>query len=79
MVNDPPVGGTIEMDVLQNGTVYCHLSIPNNPQTPTYSNVVNGFGLPPLSEGALITLNIDSVPQASGSTPGSDLTVTIRL
>jgi hypothetical protein len=79
VVNDPPAGGTIEMDVLQNGAEYCHLSIPGNPQVPTYSNVVNGFGMPPLTVGALITLNVVSVPQASGSMPGSDLTVTIRL
>ncbi len=73
-------GGTpvesVEMDVLVNGAVYCHLSIPAG---VTYSNTVDGCGLPPLPAGGLIALNITAVPQAPGSQPGSDLTVTINL
>jgi hypothetical protein len=33
----------------------------------------------PLPAGGLITLNITRVPQAAGSNPGRDLTVTINL
>jgi hypothetical protein len=83
MVNDAPAnapGGTpvesVEMDVLLNGAVYCHLSIPAG---STCSNTVNGCGLAPLPAGGSIALNIAAVPQASGSLPGSDLTVTINL
>jgi hypothetical protein len=83
MVNDAPAnapGGTpvesVEMDVLLNGAVYCHLSIPAG---STCSNTVNGCGLAPLPAGGSIALNITAVPQASGSLPGSDLTVTINL
>ena len=43
------------------------------------SNVVDGFGLPPLASEAQVLLDILSVPTASGTLPGADLTVTIRL
>jgi hypothetical protein len=82
-VNDAPTnapGGepveAVEMDVRLDGTVYCHLTIPAG---RTYSDAVSGCGLPPLLAGKLITLDITGVPQAAGSTPGRDLTVTIQL
>jgi Putative phage tail protein len=67
---------SVEMDVRLNGAVYCHLSIPAG---RTYSNTVNGCGMPALPGGGLITLDITAVPQAPGSKPGRDLTVTINL
>jgi hypothetical protein len=83
MVSDAPAnapGGTpiewVQMDVRVNGAVYCTLSIPAD---LTYSNTVNGCGMPPLPAGGLITLDITKVPQAAGSKPGRDLTVTINL
>jgi hypothetical protein len=76
VVSTAPDGGPIELDVLENGEVYCHLTIPDQ---VTYSAPVSGHGLRPLTAGALITLNIVSVPQAAGSAPGRDLTVMIRL
>jgi hypothetical protein len=76
VVGEAPTAEPIEMDVRQDGQVYCRLTIPAG---STYSNVVNGFGLPPLESGALVTLDIVSVPQANDAKPGRDLTVTIRL
>ncbi len=75
-VGTAPNGASIDTQVTQNGTPYCTLSIPAG---ATVSNVVDGRGLAPLSSRAKIGLDVLSVPQALGSTPGSDLTVTIRL
>jgi hypothetical protein len=71
-----PSGGSIDLRVTQNGVPYCTLSIPAG---ATVSNIVNGGGLPPLLNKAQIGLDVVSVPQASGTVPGADLTVTIRL
>jgi hypothetical protein len=60
----------------QNSEVYCLLIIPVG---ATVSNVVNGFGLPPLAADAQISLDILSVAQGGQGTPGRDLTVTLRL
>jgi hypothetical protein len=43
------------------------------------SNVVSGFGLPPLAGDARLTLDVMAVGQGADNTPGRDLTVTIRL
>jgi hypothetical protein len=43
------------------------------------SNVVWGFGLPPLTAGAQLSVDILSVAAGGAGTPGRDLTVTIRL
>jgi hypothetical protein len=76
-VSEAPTTGPIVLDVLAGGQVYCHVTIP---QDHTYSDPdVDGFGLRPLAQDELITLNISSVPQASDAKPGRDLTVTIRL
>jgi hypothetical protein len=64
------------MQLRQGSTVFCTLTIADG---ATQSNVVGGFGLSPLASGAQVNLDILSVPTASGSLPGSDLTVTIRL
>ncbi len=55
---------------------YCLLTIPEG---ATISNVVNGFGRPPLEAGAQINLDIMSVAQGGAGAPGRDLTVTMRL
>jgi hypothetical protein len=76
VVGEAPTGAPVELDLRQNGAVYCHLTIPAG---QIYSNVVNGFGMAPLEANALLTLDIVSVPEANDAKPGRDLTVTIRL
>ncbi len=72
-------GYAIVVDLLQDGSPYCTLTIHPGDNT---SSVVDGLDLRPLKEGASITMNI-AVNAASGSlvspNPGMDLTVTIRL
>lgn len=78
-VTQAPSGYNITLDVLQNGSEYCALTIPSG---ATVSSVVDGVGLAPLVEGAVLTanvaLNVLQSFQASLS-PGRDLTITIRL
>ncbi len=76
MVKQAPTGSAVELEVTQNGTSYCSLTIPVG---ATMSNVVDGAGLAPLGDQAQIGLNIVSVTQTANTAPGSDLTVTIRL
>lgn len=76
VVQGAPSGGSIVMQITQQGQVYCELTIPVG---ATVSNDVDGFALGPLTAQAIIGLNITSVVQTSGVTPGSDLTVTIRI
>jgi hypothetical protein len=76
VVRDAPTGGPIALQVTQNGQPYCQLMIPAG---ATISNVVNGFASGPLQSQAQIGLNITSVVQTANSTPGRDLTVTVRL
>jgi len=71
-----PSGAPVQLQIRQNSTVYCTLTIADGATT---SNTVDGFGLPPLTAGAQINLDILSVPGAADTLPGSDLTVTIRL
>ncbi|MGA2598948.1 MAG: phage tail protein [Bryobacteraceae bacterium] len=71
-----PTGAPVNLQVTQNGQPYCALSVPAG---ATVSNVVDGATLPPLQSQAQLGLNILAVPQTSGSVPGADLTVTIRL
>jgi hypothetical protein len=66
----------VTMSILQNGVDYCDLSIAPG---SLVSNVVQGVDLQPLISGATLTLSITGVGQAAASTPGSDLTATIRL
>lgn len=79
-LSQPPVGYTITVDVLENGAEYCQLLFDPTQQTPTA--IVDGATLPPLMEGALLTINltltlIDASAQVLN--PGRDLTVTIRF
>jgi hypothetical protein len=76
VVLDAPTGAPVTMQVTQNGSVYCELTIATG---ATVSNVVDGFALGPLQAQAIINLNITSVVQTANTQPGSDLTVTIRL
>jgi hypothetical protein len=81
-VNQAANGFDIVVAVLQNGVQYgSPLTIPSG--TSTSSSIVKGANLPPLVEGALLTINI-ALNLSSGSasntaSPGRDLTVTIRL
>ncbi len=76
MVSEAPSGGAITLQINQGGTVYCTLTIADG---ATISGTVNGFGLTPLAANAQVTLDITSVPAATGDLPGRDLTVIIRL
>jgi hypothetical protein len=76
VVREAPTGGNIEMHLRLDDYVFAVLVIADG---STSSNVVNGFGLLPLTVGGQVNLDIVAVPQAPGSTPGRDLTVTIRF
>ena len=76
VVNEAPSGGAITLQLRQGSAVWCSLTIPDG---ATISNVVDGFGLPPLALEAQVLLDIGSVPTASGTLPGRDLTVTVRV
>lgn len=75
-VNQAPSGGPVTLQLRQGSTVWCSLTIADG---ATLSNVVDGFGLPALATEAQVMLDIVSVPTESGTLPGRDLTVTIRL
>ncbi|HTB11506.1 MAG TPA: hypothetical protein VK752_08045, partial [Bryobacteraceae bacterium] len=76
VVGEAPSGGPIELQLRQGSTVYCSLTIADGTTT---SAGVDGFGLPPLVAGSLISLDILSVPGAADTLPGADLTVIVRL
>jgi hypothetical protein len=75
-VKEAPTGGAIVLHVMQNGLLYCALTIPDHALT---SPNVSGVALGPLTENAKIGLDIISVANTVNTTPGRDLTVTIRL
>ena len=82
ILRQPATGGDIRLRVKQDGTDYCELTIPEG--SPV-SNVVDGFGLPPLQMERQLTLEIVEVPQSNVSSaggdlfPGADLTLSIRM
>jgi hypothetical protein len=76
VVRDAPSGGAIVMNVRQGNTLYGTLTIPDGARI---SNVIGGFGLPPLAASAQVNLDITAVPTAANTLPGRDLTVIIRL
>jgi hypothetical protein len=76
VVREAPDGGAVELQLRQDDTVYCTLTIADG---ATISNVVSGFGLPALAADGRLNLDITSVPTSAGTLPGRDLTVTIRL
>jgi hypothetical protein len=71
-VKQAPVGSPIQIRLSQNGLPYCTLTIPAG---ATVSPSVDGFGLPLLAQ-AQLSMAITAVGQTS---PGSDLTVILRL
>lgn len=75
VVRESPSGGPIVLRVLVNNAEYCNLTIPPG---ATLSNTVSGFNLPPLPDGAIVSVDIISVPASGAASPGRDLTVTIR-
>lgn len=76
VVSEAPTEVPVVLRLRQDNDDICRLTIPVN---ATISNVVDGFGLAPLRAGSLLRLDILSVGQTATSTPGADLTVTIRL
>jgi len=72
VVKQSPVGGPIQINLSQNGSPYCTLTIPDG---STASASVDGFGMPLLAQ-AQLSMAITAVGQSS---PGSDLTVILRL
>ena len=79
VMGQAPTGAPIEMQLRQDDEVFCTLTIPLTPAGTTISNVVDGFGIAPLQHGKRLLLDILSVGTSGSTTPGSDLTVTIRL
>jgi hypothetical protein len=72
VVKQAPAGGPVQLSLTQNGTPYCTLTIPAG---ATISPSVNGFGMP-LAAQAQLGLQVTAVGPTS---PGSDLTVILRL
>jgi hypothetical protein len=72
IVKQAPVGSPIQITLSQNGSPYCSLTIPAG---ATVSPSVDGFGMPLLAQ-AQLSIAITEVGQTS---PGSDLTVILRL
>jgi hypothetical protein len=71
----------IKLNILQNGSHYCDLTIPagtliSQTSYPPFAPFVDGVDLAPLLAANTLSLNITQVGQ---NAPGSDLTVTIRL
>jgi hypothetical protein len=76
LVQQAPIGAPIELRLRKNNTAYAYLVIPAGVVT---SNTVSGLDLQPLESGCVLTLDVVSTGQVTGTTPGRDLTVTIRL
>jgi hypothetical protein len=76
VVGTAPSGGSVIVEVWQSTDLFCTLTVADGQTT---SNVVDGATLGPLIEGSSLTIDITDVPSVSGTTAGSDLTVTIRL
>jgi hypothetical protein len=72
-----PGTNTLQLQLRVGSTVYCTLNF--NDGATTSNAAVDGFGLAPLTAGALLSLDILSVNGAPNSLPGRDLTVTVRL
>jgi len=73
VVGTASTGAAINLQINRNGNPYTTVQIAAG---STISTIVNGFGLPALRAGDLLSLNIT----AAGTTvPGSDLTLILRL
>ena len=75
-VNEAPGATPIVLRLWQNSVQYCELAIEAG---QTMSDVVDGITVPPLTGGSTLRLDVVQVGQAWDSSPGRDLTVTIRL
>jgi len=73
VIRQAPVGGPVQFQVNQNGTLYCALTIADG---QTVSNSADGAQLAVLTPGARLSLDITMVGPTN---PGADLTVVIRL
>ena len=76
VVREAPTGGDVELRLRVDQAEYCRLTIAAG---ASISNVIDGFGLPPLRSMAQLHLDVLTVGQSAGSTPGRDLTVALRL
>ena len=76
VVAEAPVGQPVVARLKRDGQAWCDLTIPAGAKI---SNVVDGFGLSPLTEMTQLGVDIISVPPSGTGTPGRDLTVTVRL
>lgn len=76
VVREAPDGGPIELTIRQDSDPYCTLTIADG---ATVSNVVRGFGMPPLTVDKRLYVDVISVPGAPNTLPGRDLTVTFRM
>ncbi|MFN7920751.1 MAG: phage tail protein [Bryobacteraceae bacterium] len=76
VVRQAPTGAPVDLRVQVDSTEYCTLRIPAG---ATISNVVDGFGKPALTALSKLSLDVTSVPLDALSSPGRDLTVTLRL
>ena len=73
IVKQAPAGAPIQLQLKYNGAAYCSLTIPAG---STVSNTVKGLGLRFVDENGRISLDVTDVGTSS---PGSDLSVIIRL
>jgi hypothetical protein len=73
VIQQAPSGGAVNLQINQNGTAYCTLTIADG---STVSNSVDGATLPPLVAQAELSLDITMVGPTN---PGAGLTVVIRL
>jgi hypothetical protein len=73
IVKQAPAGAPIQLQLKYNGAAYCGLTIPAG---STVSNTVKGLGLRFVDENGRISLDVTDVGTSS---PGSDLSVIIRL
>ncbi len=75
-VTEAPGATAVVLQLWQDANPYCVLTISPG---ETVSNIVDGKTLGPLQNGSTLRLDIVQVGQAWQSSPGRDLTVTIRL
>jgi hypothetical protein len=76
MLGRPSSAGPVLVRITKNGEQYCDLTIAAGQR---FSNIVSGTTVSPLRENDELGLDIISISQSGDSTPGSDLTVTVRL
>lgn len=75
-LESPATGGPVEIDLTLDHVVFCSLTFPLG---SPYSNVVSGVFLPPMRSGSRLGVNVRSVTHSSGTIPGRDLSVRVRI